>query len=431
MQAGTTPKKGTSLNRRAALKLMRLDGAPHADRAASDARVTKASSSIAVALLLISSGASATECQSSPGHDGKWWSYRIVDSKRCWYQGRPGRSKDLLQWAKQSPPPVVTRPDPGDSPPPAPPVPPQQPTETVTPKVVSTVPIPALSDANGRAPAVFARAAAIASQADEAVEVVDATLDHSSHRDRSGGCRITVSKERRQGTLFKNFRRRWTNWQARLAGRLDLMGDSITQWSRRASRPVQIETTSPSSERPSPRPWYWQRRNTPITPASCPNRPSSSLTTFDPRSLEIRELAEMNEWLIAFGDSLLAGVTRRPCISFGRPARQKTPLTGSCPPQRLMIADLAPIDHGPHRLAVTVYHHDVEGRREGVILDGLHQRVRVVSLVEPHRQHAAIWADGTKDAGLLHSDIDAVAQGLLKIFFHLWDSIGFRERVGE
>ena len=73
------------------------------------------------------------------------------------------------------------------------------------------------------------------------------------------------------------------------------------------------------------------------------------------------------------------------------------------PPQRLMIADLAPIDHDPHRLAVTVYHHEVEGRREGVILDGLHQRVRVVSLVA---QHAAIWADGTKDAGLLHSDID-------------------------
>ena len=41
--------------------------------------VTRASLSIAVALLLISSGASATECQSSPGHDGKWWSYRIVD----------------------------------------------------------------------------------------------------------------------------------------------------------------------------------------------------------------------------------------------------------------------------------------------------------------------------------------------------------------
>ena len=115
MQAG--PKKKTSLNGRAALKLMRLDGARRADQAASDARVTRASSSIAVALLLISSGASATECQSSPGHDGKWWSYRIVDSKRCWYQGKPGRSKDLLHWAEQSPPPVVTRPDPGNSPP--------------------------------------------------------------------------------------------------------------------------------------------------------------------------------------------------------------------------------------------------------------------------------------------------------------------------
>jgi hypothetical protein len=46
-------------------------------------------------------------------------------------------------------------------------------------------------------------------------------------------------------------------------------------------------------------------------------------------------------------------------------------------------------------------------------------------------QHAAIWADGTQDAGLLHSDIDAVAQCLLKIFFHLWGSIGFRERIGE
>ena len=31
-------------------------------------------------------------------------------------------------------------------------------------------------------------------------------------------------KERRQGTLFKNFRGRWTNWQARLAGHLDLNG---------------------------------------------------------------------------------------------------------------------------------------------------------------------------------------------------------------
>src|SRR6185436_7945425 len=96
-----------------------------------------------------------------------------------------------------------------------------------------------------------------------------------------------------------------------------------------------------------------------------------------------------------------------------------------------MIADLAPIDHDPHRLAVTVYHHEVEGRREGVILEGLRQKVRVVSLVESHRQHTAIWADGTKDAGLLHSDIDAVAHRLLKIFFHLLGLWWFRERVAS
>ena len=46
--------------------------------------------------------------------------------------------------------------------------------------------------ADGRAAAVFARAAAIASQADEALEVVDAALDHSSHRDRAGGRRIAA-----------------------------------------------------------------------------------------------------------------------------------------------------------------------------------------------------------------------------------------------
>src|SRR6476620_2464391 len=103
MQAGTTPKKRTSLNGRAALKLMRLDGTRRADQAASDARATKAGSSIAVALLLISSAASATECQSSPGQDGKWWSWRIVVSKRCWYEGRAGRAQGELQWPKQSP----------------------------------------------------------------------------------------------------------------------------------------------------------------------------------------------------------------------------------------------------------------------------------------------------------------------------------------
>ena len=287
MQAGTTPKKRTSLNGRAALKLMRLAGARRADQAASDPRVTRASSSIAVALLLISSGASATECQSSPGHDGKWWSYRIVDSKRCWYQGKPGRSKDLLHWAKHSPPPVVTRPDPGDSPHPAPPVPPQQPTEIVdtAPKVVSTVSIPVLTS---KAPQT---AAPLPSLPEPPPLPAKPTPPQPSKwwtllliiPAIATGLAVVASQfQPARKTLFKNFRRRWTNWQARLAGHLDLIGDKITQWSRRASRPVQIDTTSPSSE-----------------------RPSSSLTTFDPKSLRSRELAEMNEQLMALGNSPL------------------------------------------------------------------------------------------------------------------------------
>ena len=257
MQAGTTPKKRTSLNGRAALKLMRLDGARRADQAASDARVTKASSSVAVALLLISSGASATECQSSPGHDGKWWSYRIVDSKRCWYQGRPGRSKDLLQWATQSPPPVVTRLYPGDSPPPAPPIPPQQPPEIVdtTPKVVSTVSIPVPTS---KAPQTAAPPPSLPEPPPLPAKPSKWWMLLSIIPAIATGLAVVAS----QFQPAKNFRRWWTNWQARLAGHLDLMGDNITRWSRRASRPVQIDPTSPSSERPSPRPWY-RRGNTP------------------------------------------------------------------------------------------------------------------------------------------------------------------------
>jgi hypothetical protein len=250
--------------------------------------MTRASWSIAVALLLISSGASATECQSSPGNDGKWWSWRIVDSKRCWYQGSPGRSKDLLHWAKQSPPPVetsppvVTRPEPSDSPPPAPPVPPQQSTKIVdtaptTPKVVSTVPIPVTS----KPPQMAAPPPSLPEPPPlPAKPTPPEPLKPSNWWMLlliipviATGLAVVASqyrRERGQGTLFKNFRRRWTNWQARLEGYLDLTGDSIAQWSRRASAPVPIDPPSPNSERPSP-----QRRN----------RPSSSLTTFDPKSL--------------------------------------------------------------------------------------------------------------------------------------------------
>src|SRR3954453_20785936 len=192
-------------------------------------RVSKAISATAVALLLISSGASATECQSSPSHDGKRWSWRMVDSKRCWYQGRPGRAKHVLQWAMQSPPPVVTGPD--RSPPPSPPVPPQQTTNAVdtTPKLVSTVSVPA--------PTSKAREAASPPSLPEPPPMPAKPTKPSNWwlllliiPSIAIGLAVVASEFLRQ-----------PNWQARLLGHLDLMGDNITRWSRRGqSRSIRL-----------------------------------------------------------------------------------------------------------------------------------------------------------------------------------------------
>ncbi len=250
--------------------------------------MTKASSSIAVLLLLISSDASATECQSSPGHDGKWWSWRIVDSKRCWYQGKPGRSKDLLRWAKQSTP-VVTHPDPGDSGHPAPPVPPQRSTNVdATLKVVPTVSITAPTN---KTPQMAAPPPSLSEPPPSSAKPTPPPPSKPSKwwillliiPTIAMGVAVAASQFR----PVKNFRTWWTNWQARLAGHLDLMGDNIAQWTRRALRPVQIDPAAPSSEGQSPRPWYELHKSKPIAPKSCSNRPSSPLTTFDPKSLVV------------------------------------------------------------------------------------------------------------------------------------------------
>jgi hypothetical protein len=32
---------------------------------------------------------------------GHWWSYRLIDGRKCWYEGKPGLSKSLLEWPKE------------------------------------------------------------------------------------------------------------------------------------------------------------------------------------------------------------------------------------------------------------------------------------------------------------------------------------------
>jgi hypothetical protein len=53
---------------------------------------------------LSSIGTSATQakqqCSAAMPSDphGAWWSYRLIDGRKCWYEGKPGLSKLLLEW---------------------------------------------------------------------------------------------------------------------------------------------------------------------------------------------------------------------------------------------------------------------------------------------------------------------------------------------
>jgi hypothetical protein len=34
---------------------------------------------------------------------GRWWSYRLIDGRKCWYEGKTMVAKSSLQWAVKSP----------------------------------------------------------------------------------------------------------------------------------------------------------------------------------------------------------------------------------------------------------------------------------------------------------------------------------------
>ena len=43
----------------------------------------------------------ALECKPAmPSGTKEYWSWRIIDGKRCWYPGRPGMDKSNLRWAQ-------------------------------------------------------------------------------------------------------------------------------------------------------------------------------------------------------------------------------------------------------------------------------------------------------------------------------------------
>jgi hypothetical protein len=55
-----------------------------------------------IVLVLAPTAVTALECVRSPPRDQRYWSWRQIDGRRCWYPGRPGMSKTKLRWANAS-----------------------------------------------------------------------------------------------------------------------------------------------------------------------------------------------------------------------------------------------------------------------------------------------------------------------------------------
>ena len=98
--------------------------------------------SIALAATLLSVGIldaqAKQQCRSArPSNpQGEWWSYRLIDGRKCWYQGKPMLSKALLEWPREASPRPAPR---------------QKVSNTVTEKPGNPLDAQALMDAGARA----------------------------------------------------------------------------------------------------------------------------------------------------------------------------------------------------------------------------------------------------------------------------------------
>ena len=48
--------------------------------------------------------AQAKQCSvERPSNAQSYWSYRLIDGRKCWYEGKPMLSKSLLEWSARDP----------------------------------------------------------------------------------------------------------------------------------------------------------------------------------------------------------------------------------------------------------------------------------------------------------------------------------------
>src|SRR4051812_23012038 len=62
--------------------------------------ITLAAFLTAVSSIEVSIAQAGQQCSAAmPSNpQGHWWSYRLIDGRKCWYEGKPGLSKSLLEW---------------------------------------------------------------------------------------------------------------------------------------------------------------------------------------------------------------------------------------------------------------------------------------------------------------------------------------------
>ena len=62
-------------------------------------------SPLVILFLLGTPAAQAKHCRAErPSEARAHWSYRLIDGRKCWYEGDPGLSKSSLQWPADAPP---------------------------------------------------------------------------------------------------------------------------------------------------------------------------------------------------------------------------------------------------------------------------------------------------------------------------------------
>ena len=54
---------------------------------------------LAVAFFFSTTPAQAKQCSTErPPNARSYWSYRLIDGRKCWYEGKPMLSKSMLHW---------------------------------------------------------------------------------------------------------------------------------------------------------------------------------------------------------------------------------------------------------------------------------------------------------------------------------------------